>query len=276
MPIDLYPHHLATLPRSELEGAIRRSVQTAYLGEGLVLARVLGRHKMFLRSADRGFACHVMLDGFWEIWLTQFLARRVQPGMTVVDVGANFGYYTLLLGDVVGNAGQVIAVEPNPDAVSLLQETVLLNGHQKRTRIVPHALSASAGRAWLYAPDGEPKNATLVGMEGLPGGRTVEVATVTLDEVVLEYPKVDLVKIDAEGGELEIVAGMRQLIARDRPTIVLEFNAARYAEPRRFLDELLASYDITGELSLDGDILPLDQASVLDQTSLEDRILLFG
>lgn len=276
MPMDLYPHHLATLPRPTLEGAIRRRVQTAYLGDGLVLARILGRHKIFLRSSDRGFACHVMLDGFWEMWLTQFLARHVKPGMTVVDVGANFGYFTLLLGDAVGEAGHVIAVEPNPDAAALLRETVTLNGHGARTRIVPHALGARAGRGWLYAPDGEPKNATLVGTEGLAGGRTVEVSTLTLDEVALQYPKVDLVKIDAEGGELGIIAGMRHVIARDRPTIVLEFNAARYAEPRSFLDELLANYGTARELGLDGAILPLDAPSVLDQTSRQDRILLFG
>lgn len=273
--MDLYPHHLAAWPRPIVEAAIRRRVQTAYLGNGLVLARILGRNKIFLRSSDRGFACHVMLDGFWEMWLTQFLARRVKPGMTVVDVGANFGYFTLLLGDLVGEAGHVVAVEPNPDVAPLLQESVLLNGHRTRTHVVPHALGASAGRGWLYAPDGEPKNATLVGTEAIPGGKTVEVSTLTFDEVALPYAKVDLVKIDAEGGEQGIVAGMKQVIARDRPAIILEFNAARYLEPRRFLDELLATYGTAHELSLDGALLPLDTAAVLDQTNLEDRILLF-
>lgn len=273
--MDLYPHHLAKWPRSTVEAAIRRRVQTAYLGDGLVLARILGRNKIFLRSSDRGFSCHVMLDGFWEMWLTQFLARRVEPGMTVIDVGANFGYFTLLLGDLVGAAGHVIAVEPNPDVAPLLQESVLLNGHRTRTQVVPHALGASAGRGWLFAPHGEPKNATLVGAEDIPGGKTVAVSTLTLDEIALPYAKVDLVKIDAEGGEQGIIAGMKQVIARDRPAILLEFNAARYAEPGRFLDELLATYGTARQLSLDGTLLPLDTAAVLDQTNLEDRILLF-
>lgn len=273
--MDLYPHHLATWPRSTLEAAIRRRVQTAYLGDGVVLARVLGRHKMFLRSADRGFACNVMLDGYWEMWLTQFLAQRVKPGMTVIDVGANFGYYTLLMGETVGAAGHVLAVEPNPEAASLLQESVNLSGHGARTRLLPQALGASAGRAWLYAPHGEPKNASLVSQPDLPGGTTVEVTTVTLDEVALGYPKVDLVKIDAEGGEQGIVAGMQQLIVRDRPLIVLEFNAARYAEPEAFLDGLLAYYGYARELNLHGDVVPLDRISVLDRTTHEDRLLVF-
>lgn len=272
---DLYPRHLAAWSRSELEGAIRKRVQTAYLGSGLVLARILGRHKIFLKSSDRGFACHLMLDGFWEMWLTQFLARRVKPGMTVIDVGANFGYFTLLMGDAVGETGHVIAVEPNPNTASLLGETLLLNGHQNRTSVVSKALGERAGKGWLYTPDGEPKNATLVANQNLPGGRTVEVPIVTLDEVALASRRVDLVKIDAEGGELGIVAGMHQLIARDRPAIVLEFNAARYADPAGLLDQLLASYGSAQELSLDGAVAPLDRASVLDKTKRMDRILLF-
>ena len=258
-----------------LEAAIRRRVQTTYLGDGVVLARVLGRHKMFLRSSDRGFACHVMLDGYWEMWLTQFLAQRLKSGMTVVDVGANFGYYTLLMGEAVGTAGHVLAVEPNPEAAALLQQTVNLAGHWTQTRIAPQALGATAGRAWLFAPDGEPKNAGLVNQPNLPGGRTVEVTTVTLDELALGYPKVDLVKIDAEGGEQGIVAGMQQLIARDRPLIVLEFNPARYAEPEVFLDGLLAHYGSAMELRPIGDVVPINRTSVLDQTNHEDRLLVF-
>ena len=273
--MDLYPHHLATWSRQRVEAAIRRRVQTAYLGAGVVLARVLGRHKIFLRSADLGFACHLMLDGFWEIWLTQYLASCVKSGMTVIDVGANYGYYTLLLADAVGETGRVIAVEPNPDAVALLLQSVQLNGHAGRVHIVPHALSAGAGKRLLYVPAAEPKNATLVDRADLSGGRTVEVCTVTLDEIALSYPKVDLVKIDAEGSEQEIVAGMSGLIARDRPMLVLEYNAARYANPRAFLDELLAAYNTAEELELTGDIVPINVDSVANSGNRYDRLLLF-
>jgi FkbM family methyltransferase len=273
--MDLYTEHLATWSRQSLEAAICRRVQTAYLGEGIVLARILGRQKIFLHSSDRGFACHLMLDGFWEMWLTQYLARCVRPGMTVIDVGANYGYYTLLLADAVGEAGHVIAVEPNPAAVTLLGQSVLLNGHSGRTQIVPHALGATAGKRLLFLPSGEPKNATLVDREDVINGRTIEVSTVTLDEIALTYPKVDLVKIDAEGGEQEILAGMPNLIERDRPMLVLEYNAARYAEPYAFLEKLLTAYSTAEELELTGNIVPINIESVTDPTHGQDRLLLF-
>jgi FkbM family methyltransferase len=274
--MDLYPTHLATWPRNLLEKAIRRRVQTAYLGDGLVLARILGRHKIFLRSSDRGFACHVMLDGFWEMWLTQFLAQKVKPGMTVVDVGANYGYYTLLMGDAVGETGQVIAVEPNPDAAALLGQSVALNGFGLRTRLVPQALGAELGMAMLFVPDAEPKNALLVPQTDLPGGRTQEVPVTTFDALAVDGRRIDLIKIDAEGAEQAIVAGMHEVLARDRPTLVLEYNAARYADPNGFLEGLLALYSDARELTGDGHLVPIDAPSVTDQGPRLDRLLVFG
>lgn len=274
--MDLYPHHLATWPRSLVEKAIRRRVQTAYLGQELVLARILGRHKIFLRTSDRGFACHLMLDGFWEMWLTQFLAQTLKPGMCVIDVGANYGYYTLLMGDAVGESGEVIAVEPNPDAAALLAHTLTLNGFAARTRVIPQALGAEDGTALLFTPDGEPKNALLVSQADLPGGRTRAVAVTTIDALALAGPKVDLVKIDAEGGEQAIVAGMQGVIARDRPTLVLEYNAARYEDPNGFLDALLAPYGSARELTGDGTLVPIDRAAVTDQGPRLDKLLVFG
>ncbi|MGD9879908.1 MAG: FkbM family methyltransferase [Reyranella sp.] len=274
--MDLYPNHLASWSRSRVERAVRHRARAVYLGDGVVLARVLGRHKILLRGRDRGFAGHLMIDGFWEIWLTQFFARCLRPGMNAVDVGANFGYHTLLLADAVGPSGTVIAVEPNPDTVTLLGQTVALNGLQGRVKVIPHALGAKSGSAFLFAPEGEPKNALLVDHAKLPGGRTFEVKTLTLDDVTRNGPKIDVVKIDAEGAEVGVIAGMARLIARDRPAIALEFNAARYRAPAEFLNLLLASYGDAREMTLDGNLVPLDFASVTDRSNTTDRYLMFG
>lgn len=275
--MDLYPQHIGTWSRQTVETAIKRRCQAAYLGNDVILARILGRHKIFLRASDRGFACHLMLDGFWEIWLTQFLARYIKPNMTVVDVGANFGYYTLLFGDAVGNGGRVLAIEPNPDTTALLRETIRLNGHAAITEIIEAAVSNHSGGAYLFAPDGEPKNAGLVAESTRPNGRTTEVQTITLDELVWarKIAKVDLVKIDIEGSEVAAVEGMEKIIERDRPTIVLEFNAARYADPKAFLNKLLSYYGSFREISLDGEVRSVDSSVVTNQRILEDRLLLF-
>ena len=56
---------------------------------------------MYIDTADVGFGAHLLLDGFWESWLTEFIARRVQAGMRFADVGANHGYYTVLAADLL-------------------------------------------------------------------------------------------------------------------------------------------------------------------------------
>ena len=75
--------------RYALEDRCRALTNSVYLGDHTTLCRVLGYYKMYLDTNDTGFASHLMLDGFWEMWLTIFFARRIQPGMTVIDVGAN-------------------------------------------------------------------------------------------------------------------------------------------------------------------------------------------
>src|SRR3954451_10004273 len=112
------------MTREDAEQAIRARVQTVYLGNGRVLNRVLGHLKLYMSTADRGFAGHVMLDGYWEIWLTLFFARYLEAGMTVFDVGANFGYYTLLFADAIGPRGRVIAIEPVPATADFLADSV--------------------------------------------------------------------------------------------------------------------------------------------------------
>ena len=68
---------------------------------------------------------------------------------------------------------------------------------------------------------------------------------------------------------------MAGLIARDRPAIVLEYNAARYAEPRVFLDSLLAVYGAAEELTLTGEVVPINIDSVIYSGNNYDRLLLF-
>src|ERR1700712_1653814 len=181
-PIDLMPWDLAHADRATVERAIRSRVQTLYLGGGRMLARVLGRHKMFLHTSDRGFACHVAMDGFWEIWLTQFLARMLKPGMVAIDVGANYGYYTLLFAEAVTASGLVLAVEPNPAAAGSLKETVLLNGFAGHTRVLQSALGPPGmSQHHLFVPFGEPKNALLVEHNDHSEGDTICVPVTTLD-----------------------------------------------------------------------------------------------
>jgi FkbM family methyltransferase len=270
---DLDVPALAKMTRAEAEKEIRARCRTVYLGDHLALARVLGHAKMFLSTSDVGFASHVMLDGFWEIWLTLFFAQVVAPGMTVIDVGANFGYYTLLFGNAVGPSGHVIAIEPVPPTAALLGRTVEVNGLAGRTRVVAAAAweRPDARVHMLVRPD-EPKNAAVIGQ---PKPGSIVVPTTTVDELTRGLARLDLVKIDAEGAELAVIAGMRETIARLKPRILLEFNAARYQDPSTFLTSVAEQYRCFRALNFDGELEAVTRETVVTARYGEDWLLFF-
>ncbi|MDX3388383.1 FkbM family methyltransferase, partial [Streptomyces niveiscabiei] len=95
---------------------------------------------------------YLYLFGAWEPHLTSFVSRRLRPGDTFIDVGANIGYYTVLASQLVGSTGRVVAVEPSPDFHEALAGNVRLNGCAN-VRTVNTAVSDTPGRLTFYLED---------------------------------------------------------------------------------------------------------------------------
>ncbi|MFB2564329.1 FkbM family methyltransferase [Rhizobium sp. IMFF44] len=276
----LHLHELMAFDRHQAETAILQRVNSAYLGNHTALVRVLGRYKLYVDTRDRGFGSHVLLDGFWEIWLTLFCARNVKRGMTAIDVGANFGYYSLLLAELVGIRGELIAVEPNPHAADFLRRSVELNGLLGRTRIETSALGATiSGEASLYVPHSEPKNAQIVSDVFQPrpqDGVVIKVPVTTLDGMSASCSRVDFIKIDAEGAEEVILEGMAETIARHKPMLVVEFNPARYADASGFLERLVGIYGAMRRLDFSGEAVPITSEDLLSKYAADDSLLVLS
>lgn len=255
------------------EAAIRRLCQVVPVSADTALCRALGRFKMFVDLADEGLSPHLMLDGTWEMATTRVLACRVRPGMTAFDVGANLGYYTVLLAELVGASGRVHAAEPNPAVLSRLRRTVSLNGYDGRVSLHASPFSATAGESVvLHVPAGLPQNASLHG-GGREGATTHALRTATLDDIAGDAP-VDLVKIDAEGAERSIWKGMARLLARRAPlTVLVEFTPDRYADPAAFLRELLETGLALSMIAPSGEVRPVAPDAVLAGPPHEDRML---
>jgi FkbM family methyltransferase len=257
------------MARADAEAAIRLRTQTVPLGDGVILARVLGRYKMYLYTSDRGFAAHVMMDGYWESWLSLFFMRQIKPGMAVIDVGANFGYYTCLFADATGAKGRVLAIEPAPATARLLRDTVQLNGFAGYTHVEEAACGDSESEIAIYIPENEPKNASVFNM---PGTKPTLVRQTTLDIMCAAWPRVDMIKIDAEGAEEAIFAGMQEIWKKHRPQLIIEFNAGRYANPRAFLEQLSAGRRMT-EVGFDGNAKSITIDQILQRQPIDDWLL---
>jgi hypothetical protein len=77
-----------------------------------ILCRILGRYKIYVDSHDWGISPHLMLDGVWEIRTTEVVVDLLLPGMTAIDVGANLGYFTLLMAGLCGPSGRCSRSSP--------------------------------------------------------------------------------------------------------------------------------------------------------------------
>ena len=261
--------------RSELEAASRQQCDAVSLGNGTILCRVLGQYKMYATSSDITVTPHLCLDGYWESWVTLALCRAVQPAYACVDVGANHGYYTLIMADAAGPAGRVLAIEPNPDLADLVRLTVTLNGFEKSVTVLERAATdIDATEVQLVIPRHRLANATICrSAEASDDVRHVQ--TVSLDRAVEDWPKVDLVKIDAEGAEHEIWRGMRETLARNSMiTLIMEVNVGRYPDPAAFLDEIVSAGFILREIATDSTIQVVTADDILHGPHVDHMLFL--
>lgn len=270
-------NELTRMDRWELERRSRALAQPVYLGEKVALCRFMGRYKMFVSTRDIGFGAHLILDGFWESWLTTFMAQRVKPGMHVVDAGANHGYYTTLFADIVGAEGRVAAIEPNPSIAQLLRQTIAVNGFASRVTVFEKALTDEDDiKLTFHAVADEPKNARIVDSSWDSSPHTSTIYGARLDTLLAEWPRIDFMKIDVEGAEEGMIHGSSHLIERDRPSLVLEFNMLRCRDPKQLLDYLESLYGKPSVIDFDAKAKSITTEALMDPSRTEDWLLYYS
>ena len=152
---------------------------------------------------------------------TSFLHRWLLPGMTVIDIGANLGVYSLPMSRLVGRTGHVFAYEPGSTARSFLQRSRERNGADN-LEILPLALSDCRREGRLLFGDSTELNT--LGNSG--AGEAVNVTSLDDEDAARGWPAPDFIKIDAEGEEERILAGARNFFARHSPLIMFEIRQA--------------------------------------------------
>ena len=157
---------LLSEPREAVEAEVRATCRTVYLGDNEALTRILGRYKMYVDTRDIGIASHLMMEGYWEMWVTEAMMRLLRRGAVVADVGANLGYFTLLMADLTGAEGHVLSFEPNPEMARRLEKSIAVNGFARFTDFYPCGLGREEGWARMDVRDDQPG-----------GGRTIPFET---------------------------------------------------------------------------------------------------
>lgn len=184
----------------------------------------LARHAEFCIyvAADDPAVGRPVRAGTYEPEVSAVFRRVLRPGMGVIDIGANIGYFTMLSAALTGPEGFVLAIEPNPRNARLLAASRRANGF---TQVVLSQTAAgpATGVLVLHAMDSngttsEPPDSP----EALLAAETV--ACVRPEALLPPDRRIDLIKADVEGAEYKALLGCAGVIARDRPVIVSEFS----------------------------------------------------
>lgn len=210
------------------------------LPDGTILVQTIWGHKLVIDALDLIMTPNLVVYRQWEPDLSRLVADYCSRDTVFVDVGANVGYFTCLAASRIGpgGSGQVVAVEPNPHCIALLDRNLSINWSLCRVTVEQAAASETEGLGWLVAPKDRLANAHLGKAHGKED--RIAVAMRPLDRMLEGVGRVDLLKIDVEGHERAVLLGARELVERSRGIrILMEWSVAQMAAAETTPDAML-------------------------------------
>lgn len=232
-----------------------------------VMTKIFSGAKMYLDPRDIALVPHLVLDGDWERDITHAWLKVLRDGDTVLDIGANFGYFSVLAAQQTNRNAKVILFEANPSLIPYLTKTMDVNSFERCTTIENLAVSDKPGTAKLNVLKDYISSSSLHTVGKINSfnknkqevALTVSVPTVTIDDYCEKHKieSVDVIKMDIEGYEEKAYHGMRKVIRNSkRATLFLEFTKDAYEDPKGFYEQMLSDFgnvyviDETGSIAL--------------------------
>lgn len=219
--------------------------------------------RVFSLTGNSFLEWSLLFFGPYEPEITRLLCSLLPPDGTALDIGANIGIHTIAMAKHA-SLGQVLAFEPHPQTVERLRGNLALNG-AGNVEVVQAALLDREGPVSLF--DSNDSNRAMATLHGYADWSSTEVVGTTLDNVLRsrQVQKVDVVKIDVEGFEPAVLAGGKEMLARDQPALIFEYmdwawknSGYSFDDAVQMLRELgYARFFIIGTRGLDPLVEPL-------------------
>ncbi len=198
--------------RGLAHAAVKRLIPERLAIDGVML--VLNRNDAIVSGS--------LALGYYETFNLSEFTRMLRPGMVFLDVGANIGLYSAVACRAVGTTGTVIAVEPDATNCGFIERTRGVNGFG-HLRVVHAAASERDGSGTLYLNRENLADHRIYDADGKRAG--VPVRLLTIDALVgeLQLPRVDVIKVDTQGAEMQVLRGMTRTLTIPGITVMLEF-----------------------------------------------------
>lgn len=213
------------------------------LSDGRIICRLAGGLKMFLDGRDSSQTPTLALDGFKDGELSDLVKVLASESRVCVDVGATFGYQTLLMAaNCKQPGGRIFAFEPNPRCFTILKSSIEINGFSHFVKVYPQAVGAMSGNGRLLLHHRRCESATLCEVAGKSHNLTesLAVTVLSLDDIMASNRAVpELILISAEGYEPEVWKGMEQTLKATRKlNVLLEVRPSWYQDAAAFSESI--------------------------------------
>lgn len=213
-----------------------------------VLAPVLkDTRRIWLNLADNHVSRGCLSDNY-EPSETKFLEEHLSPDSVFLDIGANIGWFTLVASTIISK-GQIHAFEVRPDTFSYLSQTITENGLQQVATAYNVAVSDRVGELFInFASGSDNPGGAFISDHRVSGYEQHGVKSAPLDDFPL--PKVDMIKMDAEGSEPLVLMGAMEMLHQNRPIIMSEIsiaglrNVSRVSASRYIRSLIAIGYDV--------------------------------
>jgi len=212
------------------------------LCEADLATKKIGNHLMFLDKKDSGISKVLLKSYPWKKWprepeFMDIIQEEVCDGMVALDIGANIGYVTLILAELVGRAGHVYAVEPGPRNFEILRKNIDLNNYRERISAYQIAISDRNEILKLYMSQSSNLHSITASTNT---EQAVDVVAKTGDEFLEDKMLPSFIKMDLEGAEVEAIRGMIETLSNTASPvkILIEVHPMYYSAVRSFEYEL--------------------------------------
>jgi len=216
-----------------------------YLFRHPTMVKKIHSYNMKFDLHDPGISRSLLLVGDREREHRYMLSQAVKPNQTILDLGANIGYYVLMEHQMLGGTGQVIAVEPSPLNYQSLTANITLNNQDSRTICINAAVADQDGQADLYLSQLSNVHSLMQSQVPNPTNQHIKVDTISLSSLNHKHGPIDLIRMDIEGYEQTVLQSLIDLNDSQpfRPSILFEFHPPKYDQVK-FNQILSDLYDI--------------------------------
>jgi FkbM family methyltransferase len=211
--IDLPTNYVKKLPYR-----IKIKLEQKKACKGLIIKDVQGS-LMVLDLSDVGISHELLLTGVHEAESTKQIRREIKSGMTILEIGANIGYYSLIEAQLVGEKGKIYAFEPSPINMKLLKTNIALNSLENIVEAYPYGVGSKTAKRKFYLMSKGNMSSFVPRKEDsiIKTLDTIDVEVVSLDKFFgINSVSIDYVRMDVEGFEFEVIKGMNRILTSEK------------------------------------------------------------